>query len=304
MLSNSGKLTILEFTDFLAQNGRPLVKKHVNFRRDTISFKGYPRRSGSDGGPYRILKFQRGERNRLYITHAEARQYLEHLKQMSIDLTYNDVVTVITEYQAVLQRPRKRGMRGHRNFMGKVEDEIRGKLAEQGLANYCKELCGICFEPFYELLPPGQRRDEGDFIDFETKSSSKKVTIPDELKIAVKSTNGYFSIAVPENEWGWPGGIYISVRPHLNPRFLLKLINKAVGLDDFSPQGKIGWLEIDGWVTKEEMVQNAYIGTRLPGKYHGSPADWRLRNYIMHPLQMHRTREEFLQLMNKYASLT
>jgi hypothetical protein len=76
-----------------------------------------------------------------------------------------------------------------------------------------------------------------------------------------------------------------------------------VGLEDFETQGVIGWLEIDGWITKEEMEQKAYIGTRLPGKYHASPRDWRLRNYIMHPLQVHRTRKEFLQLMNKYLSL-
>ena len=58
----------------------------------------------------------------------------------------------------------------------------------------------------YDLLALGQRRDEGDFTDFKTEFSSKKVIIPDELKIAVKSTNGYFSIAVPENEGGWPCG--------------------------------------------------------------------------------------------------
>lgn len=303
MLSDSRKLTKEEFSDFLQQNGRPLVKKHIDFRRDTISFQGYDRKSNSEEGAYSILHFHRGRRNRLYINYKQAKNYLDHLKQMSIDLTYNDVITVIKRYQAVLRRPRKRGMRGHRNFMGKVEDEIRGKLAEQGAANFCKKLCGILFEPFYDLLPSGQRRDEGDFTDFKIASSNEKIQLPNELVIAVKSTNGYFSIAVPENEWNWPGGIYMCVRPHFNPAFLLKLINKAVGLEDFSVQGKIGWLEVDGWISKEEMEQKAYIGSRLPGKYHSAKENWDKKNYIMHPKQLHNTKEEFLQLMKKYLDL-
>ena len=240
MLSDSKKLTMQEFSEFLVKNGRPLAKKHIDFRRYTVSFEGYDCINATNNRKYRILDFQRGTKNRLYIPLMEARKYLEHLKDMSIDLTYSDVVDVITKYQDVLQRPRKRGMRGQRNFMGKVEDEIRGKLAEQGLANYYKKLCNIYFEPFYDLLPPGQKRDEGDFIDFRTKTDNKKIMIPDELKIAVKSTNGYFPIAVPENEWTWPGGVYISVRPHLNPCFLLTIMNKAVGLEDFSLQKEIG----------------------------------------------------------------
>jgi hypothetical protein len=77
-------------------------------------------------------------------------------------------------------------------------------------------------------------------------------------------------------------------------------IHHLVWLEDPAPEGKIGWLEIDGWVSGEEMEQHAYVGKRLPGRYHASPGDWRLRNYIVHPLQVHRTREEFLQLMDRY----
>jgi len=301
MLSSARMLTIDEFSEFLAKNGRPLADKHVSFRRDTISFDGYKRRDGKTGEHYRVLNFRRVGRS-LQISFDEAKQYLAYLKEMSINLTYNNVVTVITKYQEVLQRPRKRGMRGQRNFMGKVEDEIRGKLAEEGCANFCRELSGIYFEPFYELLPPQQKRDEGDFTYFKT-AGGKEVKLPKGLEIAVKSTNGYFSIAVPESEWDWPGGVYISVRLHLTDNFLLSLINKAVGLEDFPFDGKIGWLEVDGWIYKEEMEQRAYIGTRLPGGYHASDSDWRLRNYIMHPSQLHRTKQEFKQLMDRYLNL-
>jgi hypothetical protein len=303
MLRSSRKLTIQEFSDFLASNSRPLEKKHIDYRRDTILFdpSRYQRAAGPDIGRYRILNFQK-EGLRLYISLEEAQIYLDNLKQMSIDLTYEDVLTVVTEYQEVLQRPRKMGMRGQRNFTGKVEYEIRGKLAEQGLANFCRDF-GVFFEPFYKLLPRGQLRDEGDFIDFRKSASGRSRILPDELKVAVKSTNGYFPIAIPENEWDWPGGIYICVRPHLEPSFLLRLINKAVGLEDCSLQGKIGWLEVDGWVMKKEIEQNAYIGTRLPGKYHASERDWPRRNYIMHQLQIHGTRADFSLLMDKYLSL-
>lgn len=294
-------LTLNGFSEFLAKNGRPLAKKHIDFRRDAISFAGYQRRDGKKDGPYRILNFVKVG-NSLQIPYDEAKQYLDHLKQMSIDLTYKDVVTVITEYQDVLQRPRKKGMRGQRNFMGKVEDEIRGKLAEEACANFCEELSGIHFEPFYELLPPGQRRDEGDFTYFRT-ADGREVKLPVGMEIAVKSTNGYFSIAVPESEWNWPGGVYISVRPHLNANFLLRLVNKAIGLENFPLDSEIGWLEIDGWIYKKEMENMAYVGTRLPGRYHASETDFRMKNYIMHPLQLHKTRLEFKGLMDDYLSL-
>jgi DNA (cytosine-5)-methyltransferase 1 len=290
-----------EFSEFLAKNGRPLAKKHIDFRRDTISFDGYKRRDGKTGERYKVLNFSRVG-NSLQIPCEKAKEYLDYLKEMSIDLTYDDVVTVVTEYQDVLQRPRKMAMRGQRNFMGKVEDEIRGKLAEEGCATFCRNMSGIHFEPFYALLPPQQKRDEGDFTYFKT-AKGERVNLPRGMEIAVKSTNGYFSIAVPESEWDWPGGVYISVRPHLNSNFLLRLINKAVGLEDFPFDSKIGWLEVDGWICKEEMEQRAYIGTRLPGKYHASDSDFRLRNYIMHPSQLHRTRQEFKQLMDRYLNL-
>ena len=45
-------------------------------------------------------------------------------------LTLEDVREVVEKYDAVLHRGRKYGMRGNRNFTGKVEDEIRGTLAE------------------------------------------------------------------------------------------------------------------------------------------------------------------------------
>jgi DNA (cytosine-5)-methyltransferase 1 len=301
MLSSDNMLTINDFSEYLAKNGRPLERKHIDFRRDTLEFKGYERADGKAEEKYRVLNFRKLG-NTFYISYDEAKKYLEYLKQMSIDLTYKDVMTVIIKYQDVLQRSRKMGMRGQRNFMGKVEDEVRGKLAEQGCANFCQEVAGIVFEPFYDLLPPGQKRDEGDFTYFKTVDKGI-IQLPHGEEIAVKSTNGYFSIAVPETEWNWPGGVYISVRPHLNPNFLLRLINKAIGIEDFSLSGKIGWLEIDGWILKGEMEQMSYIGTRLPGKYHVSETDFRARNYIMHPLQLHRTRVEFKQLLEKYLSL-
>jgi len=298
-------MTVEEFAEFLEDNGRPLAGKHLRFRKDTIRFEGdYSRADGRDGNEYQILGFRKRPNggNRLWISEKEAVEYLEHLKSMSVELTYEDVQTVVKEYQSVLRRPRKKGMRGDRNFTGKVEDEIRGKLAEEGLSKFCKKVYGISFPPHYEPLEPGQMRDQGDFDHMlvEMDGVEKDIPLPENMKIAVKSTAGYFSFAVPENEWNWPGSIYIAVRPHLNQNFLLRLMNKALDLEDFELNATVGWLEVDGYITKQEMERQAYVGKRLPGAYHGRIRDWDLRNYIMHPLQIHRTLDEFKSLLNRY----
>ena len=126
--------------------------------------------------------------------------------------------------------------------------------------------------------------------------------MPKELLIAIKSTAGYFPLALPKNEWNWPGNVYIEVRLHIEESFLLKLLDKSLGLDNFSLSENIGWVEIFGFVFKKDIEENAFVGNRLPGKYHSTQNDWTLPNYIMHPLQLHRSKKEFQKLMEMYVN--
>jgi hypothetical protein len=119
--------------------------------------------------------------------------------------------------------------------------------------------------------------------------------------IAVKSTRGFFSFAVPQSEWNWPGSIYISVKLHVNERFLLRLINRGLELEKFGLAEPIGWLEVEGWVTKTELARSGFRGKTLPRGYQGE-SEWKVDNYIMHPLRLHRSRNEFEGLMEKYRN--
>lgn len=294
------------FLQFLERNGRPLKKKHLDFRRDAILFSSdkYERKAGPVNTPFQVLRFKKMGGQKLLISRQDALDYLKHLKEMSIDITVDDVRTVVDRYGPVLRRARKMGMRAQRNFTGKVEDEVRGKLAEECLSKYLRELSGVELPVFYDLLPSGVLRDEGDFEKVVIVGKHGKVEIPlkPDMIIAVKSTNGFFPFAIPENEWGWPGQIYIAVRPHIDDDFLLYFIEKGLGIPNAKDRKVFGWLEIEGWVSKDEMHEKGFVGNALPGGYHmGDP--WPKRNLIMHPLQLHRTRPEMQELMSRYREL-
>ena len=86
---------------------------------------------------------------------------------MRVELTYKDVQEIVKKYQLVLKRPRKRAMRGQRNFTGKIEDEIRGKLGEIGIA-------------ITDLDPDGQVQVHGEIWKASSKNpinKGKKVKI-------------------------------------------------------------------------------------------------------------------------------
>jgi len=307
--SKNDLITLEEFGDFLRSNGRPLARKHIEFRRSPIKFDSpnYTRKEGMVTSPFQIIKTERGKRGCICVRKADAEAYLGHLIDMGIDLTYQDVKEVAEKYADVLKRPRKMAMRGDRNFTGKVEDEIRGKLAEHGLSMYLKKLSGgrLSFPPFYDLLEKGEKRDEGDFVKMLVKQDRKTIemVLPEDHIVAVKSTNGYFPFAIPENEWNWQGEIYVSVRPHIKDDFLLDLLNAALGLDELNLNDDIGWLEVEGWITKQELHNEGFVGKRLPGKYQTSGKDWDKRNVIMHPLQLHRTKDQMMILIKKYLKI-
>lgn len=290
-----------QFLDFLKAGGRPLKDKHLKFRRDEIVFskRDYRSKKGPFGKPMRILHFEKHGGNKLVIEKSEAKAYLSHLKEMSIDITFRDIRKVVREYGEVLERPRKKGMRSQRNFTGKVEDEIRGKLAEECLSKYLRKLGGVRFPVSYDLLPPGLLRDEGDFEFVISRRTGKKNPLPKNMVIAVKSTNGYFAFAIPENEWSWPGKYYVSVRPHLQDDFMLYLVREGLGLPNKERRTFFGWLEIDGWLTKNELMTKGFIGTKLPGGYHTGER-WTRRNLIMHPLQLRRKKADMEALVKKY----
>ena len=286
----------------LSGEGRPMVEKYVKFALDEINFSesAYSCKSNQTR-TFCILKSVKKRGNWKYVKSEDADQFVKNLKEMSVDLTYEDVKEVTEKYSEVLKRSRKRGMRGQRNFTGKVEDEIRGKLSELGTAKFCYEVGRVKFEPDFSILEKGKLRDEGDFV--EVIKNNRTVPLPNELLIAIKSTAGYFSFGVPQNEWSWPGNVYISVRLHIKESFLLKLINAALELENYQLSDTIGWLEVFGYVFKKEMEDKAFVGTRLPGKYHASQNDWNLPNYIMHPMQLHRTRKEFQELLERYKNI-
>jgi len=276
-----------------------MSEKYIKFALDTVTFpeSNYQCKTKQNRS-FCILESVKKRGNWKFVRKSDARQFIDNLKEMSVVLTYKEVKEIFEKYSEVLKRSRKRGMRGQRNFTGKVEDEIRGKLSELGTAKFCAMIGGVKFEPDYSLLEKGKLRDEGDFIHII--KDGKRIPLPKNLLIAIKSTAGYFSFGVPQNEWDWPGNVYIAVRLHINEAFLLRLLNKSLGLDELGLSEKIGWLEIFGFVFKKEMEKHSFIGNRLPGKYHASQNDWNLPNYIMHPLQLHRTKEEFLTLMKTY----
>ena len=289
-----------EVSNMLNSEGITMAEKYIRFAIDEISFpaKLFKCKTKQNRN-FCIIPSIRKHGNRIFVKKDDVRKYIENLKQMRVELTYKDVQEIVKKYQLVLKRPRKRAMRGQRNFTGKIEDEIRGKLGEIGIARFCNSVGGIQFVVDFSTLEKGKLRDEGDFIEVITHG--EKHSLSNDLKIAVKSTAGYFAIALPENEWEWPGNIYISVRLHIEESFLFKLINKGLDLENFELNQQIGWLEIFGYITKSEMEQISFQGTRLPGKYHASNEDWSKTNYIMHPMQLYRTRDEFRELMKKYV---
>lgn len=121
-----GYLTIDEFGDFLASNGYPLEPKNLKFSRDKIDFED----GSSEIGPELDFVRVKGIRKKV-IPLKEAEAYLDYLQQVSFKVDFEDVKTVTAKYAPVMARSRKHGMRGNRNFTGKIEDEIKGKLGQK-----------------------------------------------------------------------------------------------------------------------------------------------------------------------------
>ncbi|MBI5224834.1 hypothetical protein HY989_03105 [Candidatus Micrarchaeota archaeon] len=284
-------LTIDEFSKFVAEAGYPLEIKNINFRRDKIKFGDNP-----EIPPELYFRRVKGFRKGV-ISKQEAEEYLERLKQISFHVTNSDVKTVIGEYDQVLQRPRKFGMRGDRNFTGKVEDEIKGKLVEIAFSNFVESKKGYRLPVDFHLISEKEaKRDAGDFTHYLENDKKYKLA-PDKI-IAIKSTNGYF-LAIPTLEMDWEGQIIILVKLHLLEDFLLKILRAGVSLDHLELNQKIGWLEILGWIQKPEFLAKGHRGKRLPGKYHVRREDWDKENIIMHPSELKRNPEELYSLLDE-----
>src|SRR5688500_7731319 len=144
--------------------GLPMADKYVKFAMIEINFPEPTYKSRVEQKKsFVLLKSVPRRGNWKYISRDDAEEFIKNLKEMSVYLTYEDVKLICEKYGNVLNRPRIRGMRGQRNFTGKVEDEIRGKLSELGVAKFCNMVGGIKFEPNFDLVPIGVLRDEGDF---------------------------------------------------------------------------------------------------------------------------------------------
>lgn len=285
-------LTITEFLTELEEQGFPLPLKQIDFRRKSGEI------NGSDIPQELPFTKVKGYGSRLVIHKVDAVQYIERLRKQSVSITYKDIKSVVESYDAVMLKPARAAMRANRNFTGKIEDEIKGKLVEWGLAKYAYEKIGLELVIDFALITVTTRkRDEGDFV--RRLVNGKDQEIPDGLKISVKSTSGNL-LAVPEVETTWEGDWFVLAKLHIEAKFLYDAIKAGLRLRELDFDRKLGWFEIRGFVSKKDFtdLHKSYKGVNLPKPFN-MDNDFGRDNYIMLPTQLNQRPEDFIDLLGK-----
>ncbi len=290
--NKSEYLTIEELLTELEEQGLPLPKKQIDFRRKSGVINGHKAPAE--------LSFAKvkGLGSRLVIKKSEAAQYIERLRKLSVYITYKDVKSVVENYDQVMLKPARAAMRQNRNFTGKIEDEIKGKLVEWGLAKYAFEKIGIQFVIDFALITVTTRkRDEGDFVKCLVDGKDKD--IPDELKISVKSTSGNL-LAVPEVETTWEGEWFVLAKLHIEAKFLYDAVKAGLGLMELDFEKNLGWFEIRGFVSKKDFTSEnkGFKGVNLPPPFK-MDNDFSRENYILIPTQLNQKPEDLIALLDK-----
>lgn len=293
-LSSNAKdyLTKVELLKELEEQGLPLPEKQIDFRRKNgeIDGKTIP-------AELNFVKVK-GNGSRLMIKKENVVQYIARLKKQSVSITYKDVKSIVESYDDVMLKPARAAMRQNRNFTGKIEDEIKGKLVEWGLAKYAYEKVGLELVIDFALITVTTRkRDEGDFV--KCLVNGKEKNIPNELKISVKSTSGNL-LAVPEVETTWEGEWFVLAKLHIEDKFLYDAIKAGLDLMELDFERNLGWFEIRGFVSKKDFIDTkiSYKGVNLPSPFK-MDNDFGRDNYIMLPTQLNQNPDDFLSLLEK-----
>lgn len=287
-----------QILDLLQELDYPLLEKEIKFRRDEIAI------NGKTVGPELNMGKVSGYGNSYVVSREDFISYMDSVLELSIQVDYSDVRRVVEAYDLVLQRSRKYGMRGQRNFTGKIEDEIRGKLVEVGFEKYAKINSSIDFLIDFELIDPKEsKRDKGDFIQVQTEKG-EVLNLPDELTFSVKSTNGFF-LAVPKVELGWEGNIFVLAKLHIKEDFLYKVIKKGLELGDLNYTETLGWFEIRGFVDKKSFSnkEESYFASNFPGRY-SLERKFRQPNFIRTPSMLNRNKKDLLKIFEKIKYFT
>ena len=271
---------------FLERCGRAIPEKDLNFRRKESIKIGSETISPE-------IKFQKvkGCGNRLFCPLRFLEDYTLSLYKRSINLDYNDAKTVVELYDDILVKPKKYGMRGQRNFTGKIEDEVRGKLAEHGFGKYATNVSNIELPVDYSLIGEGNsKRDSGDFNTIII--GAKKYNLPEGFRISLKSTSGNY-LAIPQHELDWEGEIFVLVKLHIKEMFLYKAIKAGLQLLTLNLNESLGWLEIRGVISKQDF-QNGYCGDKLPDN-----TQLRSPNYIKAPVQLEQDHSKISNILEQ-----
>jgi DNA (cytosine-5)-methyltransferase 1 len=291
-VENNLFLTKEQALEYFSLVNREIDEKDLDFRRKA-SFT-----EESQIPPEIETSKVRGGGNRILFEVSVLQNYLLNLELKSIDLIYQDAKIVVQEYDSVLSKARKYGMRGQRNFTGKVEDEIRGKLAEHSFSKFLENLTGIVFPVDYSLLNENlpedstyQKRDAGDFT--QVVINNNFINLPKNLTISLKSTNGNF-LAIPEDEMEWEGNWYFLVKLHIKETFLYKAIKAGLELETLNLKERLGWLEIRGYVSKSELL-DSYRSIYLPttSKTLKNRTELSKPNLIKAPVQLQKNLDFF-----------
>ncbi len=283
-------LTKDELINELAEQGLPLPEKQIDFRRKSGEI------DGKIVPPELNFAKVKGNGSRLMIKKNEVVQYITRLKKQSVNITYKDVKSVVESYDDVMLKPTRAAMRQNRNFTGKIEDEVKGKLVEWGLAKYAYEEVDLELVIDFALITVNTRkRDEGDFVKYLINGKEKK--IPDELKISIKSTSGNL-LAIPEIETTWEGEWFVLAKLHIEDKFLYDAIKAGLDLIKLDLDRNLGWFEIRGFVSKKDFTDSnvSYKGVNLPPPFK-MDNDFGRDNYIMLPTQLNQNPEDFISLL-------
>lgn len=285
-------LTIEELLQELTEQGLPLPEKQIHFRRKSGEIGGHAVPSELN-----FVKVK-GFGSRLLISKVDVVNYIARLRRQSVNITYKDVKSVVESYDDVMLKPARAAMRQNRNFTGKIEDEIKGKLVEWGLAKYAYEKTGLELVIDFALITVvNRKRDEGDFV--KCLVAGKEKNIPDELKISVKSTSGNL-LAVPEVETTWEGEWFVLAKLHIENKFLYDAIKAGLGIMEIDFERNLGWFEIRGFVSKKDFTDmtKSFKGVNLPTPFK-MDNDFGRDNFILLPTQLNQKPEDFLDLLEK-----
>lgn len=285
-------LTVDELLQELAEQGLPLPEKQIHFRRKSGEINGH-----AVPAELNFVKVK-GFGLRLLISKSDVVKYIARLKRQSVNITYKDVKSVVESYDDVMLKPARAAMRQNRNFTGKIEDEVKGKLVEWGLAKYAYEKLGLELVIDFALITVVTRkRDEGDFVKCLVDGVEKN--IPEELKISVKSTSGNL-LAVPEVETTWEGEWFVLAKLHIEDKFLYDAIKAGLGISEIDFERNLGWFEIRGFVSKKDFTNanKGYKGVNLPPPFK-MDNDFGRDNFIMLPTQLNQKPDDFLELLTK-----